>query len=545
MESTVNNNSINYITYYLGNPEDILRSTRIKLFYRKDLTPSLSNILEIHETMTDDPDYNESGFEAFLVRESSDDCFEINFKDGGIFNSIIYYTTSSSIPVGFTNFYRDQSLIIDKKARINSIKVYTSFNINNSKDPNENSLIINSLVDLRTFMNDDTEISSKLVKNKEDKLSYSSVSDVLDYFSKTKNSGLNYRRYTSSLTDLISDSSFILTTDCISLCGGQNPSKYKFSLSNGIEINTYDVIYTKFFIGQYKNIISLFEWSDDKETRGTYRVISLTEKNRFGLPKVLVEKSKVENLPDNLEVELMSGDYIIFVDKNTNDHYLYNISTKSSLSKISSNLGVTCNSWEDNKLQYYNKKAQSILETFNKESSMYKEFLSLPIKKELYSSLFFLKKVGNWYVFKTVSSSNWGKETLMYSSKYGSVYFDMTEEEYIIPVNDKILLVQTKANSDEYKFSFYFVKLGQHVFSDKYSEINGVGIDLNNKIEFLSSNSSMSNEDILKKKNLIDGLRHSPIESYGFPKSMKFISSYCGILFYTEEIDGIQKIFYL
>lgn len=544
------NNSINYITYYLGNPEDILRSTRIKLFYRNDLTPTLSNIIEVHENIINNPEYNESGFNGFIIRESEDDFFEITLRNDlskGVFNSIIYYTSSSPNPVGFTNFFKNQSLIIDEKARIKSIKLHTSFKINNlTPDSNNESLIINSLVDLRTYMNEDTEISSKLVKNRDRKESYASVGSVFDYYSKTSNLGLNYKRYTSSLTDLISDQSFVLMTDSLCLCGGKTGNIYKFSLSSGIELNTYDVVYTKFFVGKYKEEISLFEWSDEKETRGTFRVISLTRKNRFGLPIVLVEKHRIEeNLSEDLEVEMMSGDYIIFTNKNTNDQYLYNLTEKSPSLKISSEYGITYNSWgDDNRIQYYLKKSPSILEVFPKESTLYTEFLSLPINKELYSSLFFVKRVGSWFIFRS-TSSNQGKETLIYSSRYGCIYFDSEEENNIIPVNDKTLLVQEKQLSGDYKFSFYFTKPARPVYSNRYSENNGLGLEVNNKIEFLSTNKSMTEEDILKKKILIDGLRHSPIRSYEFSKSMKFISAYSGILFYVEEIDGVQKIFYL
>lgn len=554
METLNNNLSTNYVTYYIGNPGDIQRSTRIRLFYKKNYTPTLSNIMEVHDNIMKDSEFNESGFNNIITRETPEDYFEIKSEEGGeLFGTIIYYISSSPLPVGFTNFSRDQSLIIDKKSKINSIKLYTSFNVNNLSVDGENSLIVNSLEELRAFKDSDSIVSFKRLENSEDLKHYSSTKSVLDYYKKTSSSGLNYKRYTSSLLDLISDSTFTLMTDCLSVSGikpeSGEPFKYSFSLSNGVEINTYDVVYTKFFVGTYKNEISLFEWSDDEKTRGVFRIISLVRKNKFGLPRILKEKTRFEDLDENLEVIVMSGDYIIFKNKNTEEHYISNITDSIlKISKISSDYGIVLDSWGNNEIQYYKKNESFILDVFPKESLLYQEFLSLPINRGLYSSLVFVKKDSGWFVFKTTGGNgkNSKKEALIYSSPYGSIYFDSSEENEIIPVNNKIILHQTKLDSGDYKFSFYFVKPESPVYSDNYSKNNGFGLEFNNKFEFTSSiNSTDSTENIRKRKVLIDGLRHAPLISYNFPAARKFISSYMGILFYLEEIDGFQKIFYL
>ena len=545
--------SIDYTTYYFGSPDNIQNSTRILLFYNKNIIPSLSNITEIHDNIINNSNYNESGIINFFIKSNEEDYFEItvNDQDNNIskkFNTIIYYSDVSDLPLGFTYFSRSQCFNIDENSRIKVLRIYTNFSVNNlSVDPTykDNLLIINSLSSLQYSSETDSNLAHLPLTNT-NLNGYPSIDTVRKYYLETSNLGLNYIRYTNSLHDLINDPSFILMTDCLNIVSGDQLRCHKFSIIDGVDINSYDTTYTHFFIGTFNGKLSLYEWSDNTETFGAYRVISLIEKNKFNLPKLLVEKKQVSGIDENFKIVTMAGNYIVLKHELTENWYTVNIND-NNLTEISSNYGVLADSWSDTgKVHYFLRdiNLKSVLETFQKDSEIYKNLLSLSLDSNLYLSIRFINKIGPWFVFKT--TTNVKRVTLIYASIYGSIYFDESEEQDIIPINNKILLHQEKINDKEgYKFTFYLTREGLPVYSDKYAKTRGFGLEVNNKIQ-LHSNEQMDSDEYASLRHVvIDGLRRAPINSYSFPSSRKFISSYKGILFYIEEISGSQKIFYL
>ena len=542
-------NQVNYITYCFGDPGDIKKSIGIRLFYNKYETPNVSTIVDIHNKTIKESSFNESGFNTIIYKEFDKPYFEINFDNSKTqkFNTVIYYSGDSSLPSGFTVFSRIQNSKIDENSNINTIRLYPEFKVNLAEEDEETDvLIINTLSSLKVYSNEDSSLARRLLSDKEDLSNYASINDVKKYFNDTKNA--SYIRYTSSLSSLINDSTLMLTTDCLNILNSKDGlNYYKFFVSNGIAVNTYDVKYTKFFVSLYNSDIALFEYSEEQETLGTYRIISLTKKNTFNLPTVLVQKGIVPNVTKNMEVISMSGNYIVFRDNFTEDWSVFNMKKpEEGLISVSSNFGVLFDPWSlDEDITYFSKEStiSSPFEAFPITSNFYKQLIALPIDPEIKDSIVFLKKIGPWYVFKTTNNTN--KVTLVYVSLYGSIYFDESEENEIIPINSKCILHQKKSSDENkgYEFVFYFINnKAIPVRSDLQAKKNGYGSENDYKIKF---NSSYDEKDI-ERVILIDGLRRAPITTYSFPKDRTFITSFYGILFYLEEdSSGEKKIYYL
>ena len=540
-------NQVNYITYCFGDPGDLKKSIGIRLFFNRYETPTISTIVNIHEKLIKEENFNESGFNSIIYKEFDKPYYEINFDSSKNqkFNTVIYYSGDNSLPSGFTIFSRTQNSNIDENSNIKTIRLYTDFKVNVVDDiKDENTLIVNTLSSLKVYSKEDSILARRLLSDKEDLSNYASINDVKSYINNTKSE--NYIRYTSSLSSLINDPTLMLTTDCLNILGGKDElSYYQFFMSNGIPVNTYDVTYTKFFVSLYDSEIALFEYSEEQETLGTYRIISLMRKNSFNLPRVLVQKGVVPDITEKMEVISMSGNYIIFKDKFTENWSIFNIKkSEEGLINVSPDFGVLFDPWDLNgEVTYFSKKStiNSPFEAFPITSTFYKELIALPLDSELIDSIVFFKKVGPWYVFKTTNNTN--RVTLVYTSIYGSICFDESEEKEIIPINSKCILHQKKISDEEgYKFAFYFIKEKSLVRSDLQAQKNGFGQESDYKIEFKSTYKKEEKNRI----SLIDGLRRAPIITYSFPKSRSFVSSFFGILFYLEEDpSGEMKIYYL
>lgn len=547
--------NIDFSTYYLGFPGDIQKSSRIRLFYKKDLNLSLLNLFEVNDHILGDSNYNESGFKEVFLRNPETGAFEVKCLGGEKFNSIIYYSDTLNTPVGFTIFSQNQEINIDENSRIRLIQIFTKFDekisdlIYGFKE--SDGIFINTLSTLRDLSEDNTKPARKFLEDNTKPYNYSSVKDVVDYFSEENTKkGINYIRYSNSTRDFLEDPSYTIHTDCLTVINSLSPQHYCFSLLNGIEIDTYDTIYTKFFVSLYKNKLALFEFSEDKNSFGQFRVLSLTEKNRFGLPRVLVEKRSLPSYTENHEVISMSGDFIVFRNNLSNIWFIADISTEIPVvTELPPEYGILLDPWEEDlKVTYFskNKVLNTIFDLFPKNSEPYRKLYSLPINESLISTIMFEKKIGEWFVFKTIGDT--ARTTLIYSSIYGSIYFDESEENFIIPITDRILLVQSPDEEfSETKFTFYFSRLGSPVYSDSYSKLSGFGPEVNNKISFNSSIlDNHSKEDIITRKLLLDGLRRAPIHTYSFPKDRVFISSFRGLMFYIEtDNSGVKKLFYL
>lgn len=547
---TNNLSNIDFTTYYLGFPDDIQKSSRIRLFFKENINLSLSNLDEINNNILSDSTYNESGFNDVYLRDE-DQSFKINCLGGEKFNSIIYYSDILKTPVGFTIFSQLQEINIDENSKINKIQIFTNFEeiVNSNYIIQGRHLFINTLSSLIRLSEEDTNSSRKFLSDPELPYNYSSLEDITEYLlEENTRAGINYLRYSNSITDFFNDPSYAINTDCLTTINSVNPEFYCFSLLNGVEVDTYNTKYTKFFISLYKDNLALYEFSEDEESFGAFRVLSLTEKNKFGLPKILIEKNYLLEYTKDSEVISMSNGFIVFRNIFKNIWYIADLLTPHEVIKVPLEFGILMDPWERNfKITYFskNKVLNTIFDLFPKNSEAYKKLFALPINESLLSTIIFEKKIGEWFVFKT--TGNTSKTAVIYSSKFGSIYFDESEENYIIPVTDRILLVQTKdVDLLEYKFTFYFSRSGSPVYSDEYSKLNGFGQEINNKISFNSSINSTNPEEVIKRKLLLDGLRRAPIYSYSFPKERCFISSFRGLMFYIEtDSSGIKKLYYL
>ena len=124
-----------YKTYYLGVPENMIDSDKIKLYYNKFSPILLDNVLNYHNSGYIE---DKSGCPEFIKREIDPNTgelfFLVNLKDRQItFDTIIFYSSDTNLPVGYTKFNYDQTSVIgEDRNGISEIKINTKFIINES-----------------------------------------------------------------------------------------------------------------------------------------------------------------------------------------------------------------------------------------------------------------------------------------------------------------------------------------------------------------------------------------------------------------------------
>lgn len=518
--------NIGHNTYYLGIVENIQACNRIRLYYSKEVPISLSNLKKVFD---DNYSSDISGSDPIYEKQEGD-YFSVPTKDGKIkFNTIIYYSNVTGEPIGFTIFNHLQETEIDgNNSKILEIRIFIKFTV--EEDILQSDIkILNTLSSL-SEIEDDRVVSDITKKLLDSTLSYnySTVSGVINYFENTKDR--SYRKYTSFLGDLYSDSHYGTLTDANMILGGSDYKRYLFQLVSGQNLNDYNTSFTRFFVGNYKKDIVLYQWSSENLE---YRVVSLTNSNSFGIPKTIIPLGKVNKDPGNFSLEYMASKYAIFSNQSAETWAIYDL-LEQSFRELPQGTGVSIDPWDEfGQVTFFSRDLGTrLLDQFPRGSGLYKELLSLPLDLKT-PALQFLGKVGNWIKLRGYSEQG---NPVIYSNTNGNIL--VSPEESILPISNRCILSQ-KIGKDSTDYEFYFVEKGKTVFSKSYEELSGLSDDPENEDYKIVFNSVEDLEN-LERISLIDGLRRRPILSYDLPKN-GFLSSYAGILFY--EIDN--KINYL
>lgn len=553
-------NSGKYKTYYFGVPENIIDSDSIMVYYPKDSSGnlSLSNLYEAIDSKFSGKYQDQSGCTGKLYDlDPSRKYYEIDSNSRKIeFNHIIYF--SEGIPVGFTRFSTLQSTKIDEDdSRVKLIRIYIEFSLSQVESLEDELSIqfILSLSSLGSSVNLTESFGDSILERRFDRetpYKYTFYKELTNYIEKDT-SDHNYLRYTNFLGDLISDKSYSSLTDC-SILSQDNLGdifSYKLSLCKGQKVNTFDLDFTDFFIGNYFGTLSLYEWDS---VTWSYRVFSLSEMTRFGNPKVLVPTSSVKELFTEKErsqysLKKITGNYLIFLNKETGEQVLIRLNDGFRENTIPSNIGVLIDPWDskETNLIYYDKSIKDPKKLFNQDQDIYKDLMSISMNLSSYKSLTLEEKIGPWFVFSSVVSSKKPKK-LIYASANGSLL--VTEEEKILPINNRCILSQSQ-KGDGMNYNFYFISGGKTIQSDLYYTTYNDYLppfEVREEYEISLGSSEILDEDFSGyRRMLIDSLRRNRILNYNLPNSPGFIASYSGILFYLDNPEDVKdkKLYYL
>ncbi len=551
-----------YRTYYLGTPDNIISSDKIRLYYNRSNPISLDNLLEMHysEYSDDLSGCNKNEFiEGIDDSETGGKCFTINTKNRNIiFDTIVFYSADTNLPIGYTLFNFVQTSVIGD-GWVSEIQIKAKFTINELTDPKEmilNLYVLNSLAPL--YSSDVLEDQFGLIS--EEDSGYCSVGKIKSYFEENAVAGENYLRFTNFLGDLISDDSYSLITDgnLISHYSDDILQVHSFFLNCGKDINEYNANFNRISVGICNGQIALYCWSDLNPKQFVYKVVSLTETNRFDLPRILIPPTVVTREEIDAEgynffyfashyavLKNFDSDTIKFLDLSPNT------SGKTRVIDFKGDLSAFIDPWDITETSYhYNKDVSTLEEYFTADPDLYREFCALAIEKNTTESLTFLRKIGPWFIFTGHQNNEY--KPIVCISKNGKMYFDPSEDVY--PINDRCILSQSRLKSGAVQeFIFHFVENGMTVESTAYLKAKEILEDksVDYKISFApdydKTNESLKELNI-KRRLIIDGLRKRPISSYSLPKN-GFITVFRGVLFYYKvedsETNRVIKIYYL
>ena len=528
--------NVGHKTYYIGIAEDIKSCNKIRLYYSPEFPISLSNLEEIHKNNYNQ-DISESENRYNKVGEGVDGYFSIPSKNGSIrFNTIVYYSNITGEPIGYTIFNHLQETKIDgDNSKILEIRIFINFKIDGDVILETGVKIVNTLSSISEITDNSsiTEITKKLL-NSGIPYNYSTISEIKKYFRESK--GKSYLKYTNKLGDLYSNPYYGLITDSTFISGGENINRYQFYIESDQILNDYNTSFSRFFIGNYKGDIVLYQWSPELLE---YRVISLTESNSFNIPKIKIPLGRInQELIKGYELEYMASNYAIFYNLNLDLWGIYDLldTTSNAFRRLSKDIMVFVDPWDElGQVVFVSKNPDT--ESFNqflKNSSIYKEFLSLPYNLQN-NSMSLIGKIGPWFKFRENRDSG---NPIIYANNNGIIL--VSPEEDIIPLNNRCIISQKiKETSTEYEF--YFVEKGNQLFSKSYERLFDLkDIPENDEYKMFFNSFCDKEDNNIERIILIDGLRRRPIISYQLPES-GFLSSYSGILFYEKD----NKITYL
>lgn len=491
-------NNLGYTTYYSGTPEDIVKSEKIYLIRRID-NLSLSNLRQVFQNILKDSD-------NFSVPEylESERCFFLNTQDSSCidnFDTIIYLNSDG--PVGYTKFYDDQYTKCifrnNEVYYINSIKIYTDFNITSSYiDVKLN----NSLVKIRV---EDEDSSKELIK--EDKTyNFTSIPKIIE----SLNNSDNYIRYTSNIYQAIKDpKKMCVTTDCISFF---SENIYQYYI-NDFNIQRNPHLLDKIQYGIYKDNLYLYQWNDLNE----FSIICLSNINKYGNPKVILksseEISKILSGEDNdFKIETFGYKYILLTNEK-GERRIYSTGIEENddnfIIPIETNIGVIIDPMnETGEIIYVDQ--EEALPASIKSPKINQEICGIFLDVRKKSRDYYLYgKIGSWFIFKSTIN-----DLTIYSNINGTLTISGDVTETPIIINDRCILIQ-----DEIECKFFFFEGTSHKCAKKNNNFNENVIIVPNKEG--------------KLHQLIEGFRHAPIgNSVNLPK---IVCSILGTLYYIED----------
>lgn len=482
--------NLGYTTYYSGSPEDIVNSKNIYLI-KKISGINLSNLnLKLLEILQK-PEY-------FSVPNYLEDekCFFLDTTDGDCidsFNTIIYTNTEG--PIGYTIFYDDQYIkCIFKDSEvfyINSIKIYTSFNITSSFVLNIETN--NSLVKVRV----EDEDSNKILIEEEKSYNYISIPKILSNLNKSD----NYIRYTNDINQVITDPRMCITTDTITY---HNGNIYSYQINN-FNIKRHPHFLDKITYGIWNNNLYLIQWNDFNE----FSIDCLSNINKYGNPKETFKSTEeTKRIMEEYYIESMNCKYILLIHKETGKRGIYKIE-EDFIVPISTNLGVIIDPLDnDGDLVFIN--YDEVLTKSVKSPKINQEMcgIFLDVKKKT-RDYYLYNKIGSWFIFKSTINN-----LTVYSNINGTLTISGEVKDNPVIINDRCILIQ---NNEDCKF--FFFDGDSHKYSTKENNFNENVIIVPNKDG--------------KLHQLIEGFRHSPLN--GDTNIPKIVCSAFGTLYYIED----------
>lgn len=405
--------NLGYTNFIIGSVKTITDSLQIILYSKSTFSTriSLYNLNSFYLTYLSGPD---STNHVRLSRSSNKEYFEYNKNLENGFDVIVYISSSLNTPVGYTEFNN-----------IQGIGIYINIGLDFERTSDSRDTLY---IDTSVYTS-----GNSLVKNL--------GGNELDQYTRVQDLPKSYQNpFTTSLSRVETDPySYILSRDFII---GNGEFK-RLGINKNINVDPYNIGFTKHDICFYNGDLVVVSWNNTK-----YSVISLTRTNSFGLPVTYVKPG--EELVD--EIESLGSRYYYsksgrLIDIITREEYIKSKKDNILVSDKIDSKGIVY------ELPTFFQKKDA-LEYIPEINNIY---LDLDYYFESYQLTIF-RKIGSWFILRQKYS---GKYLYLAVSSVCAVYFDYTDLENIMFVNDQTIILK----EDDYYMIYN--RPGETYYSEK------------------------------------------------------------------------------
>ena len=503
----------NYKSFVLGSVKAVTNCLDIVLYNKRKINRKISlyNLDDFYKNYL-------SGYDTVIHKRLSRSSYNNSFyyKSGSLedgFNVIVYISTSSNTPLGYTEFINDQGISGNLNIDINIKRVLDNVLIPIGLDDVSYNFDIE--LNIRNNISD-----NNLIKDYSgDKLyNYVKVSEVINS---------NYENlYTNNTGRVSSDPRSIIYSPSSGIMDKNN--FWKFKINKDINIDPYSEDYDNFRVCYYNNDLFIVGW----QLGGLkYSMYSLLNKNSLGYPfvrhgetgngikKVLGKfyldvEDTIRYLDTDIQVIPKSGENLIF-DLQDNRGILYSLPGFFSKSELIKNIPEINNIYID--LDNYLKSNQLIIHN----------------------------KIGSWFIL----SQRYGGDMLYLAvSPVSLIYMSSTDLDNAFFVNDQTVILK----EDEY-YVIYSTP-GKKLYSERarliintagtyepyedtgfYMTVFGTDDDEKHYLEYYDSGLV---KIVFKYEDLYDTIlnkyrrNYYPTDLIGIPE---IIDSFKGLIFYKQD----------
>ena len=425
------NSNLGYTNYVIGSVKAITESLSIILYNKASFSTriSLYNLSSFYLNYLSGPN---SSSHVRLGRNDFTESFEYNKDLDNGFDVIVYISSSLNTPVGYTEFNNLQG-----------IGVYINIDLDFKRSSSESSSIY---IDTSVYMS-----GNSIAKNL--------GGENLDQYTRVSDLPKSYQNpYTTNLERLETDpTSYIVSRNIII----SNGDYRKLGIARNINVDPYDIGFTKHDICFYNGDLVIVSWNETK-----YGVVSLTRTNSFGLPVTYV-KPGTELIE---EIESLGSRYYYsksgkLIDLVTREEYIGSFKDNILVSDKHDSSGIVYEL-----PTFFQKK--DVLEYIPEINNIY---LDLDYYFESYQ-LTIYRKIGSWFILRQKYS---GKYLYFAISPVCAVYFDYSDLENLMFVNDQTIILK----EDDYYMIYnrpgeiyYSEKARLIVEGGKLNDYDGTGI---------------------------------------------------------------------